>query len=537
MHSPTTTVIMTAMVTTLLSKGCHADVPPLLLPFVSTATRKRYLWDRRRHPNRHRSSTTLLLHGNELDLDDLDKIPTRRLRRHESFQSAVRRAARRSDARGVVLKRLAREEARRKDREQRRWEELYRDKRRASSERRHRNDPIGGEERIIPSKRRGIPLLGPFLQYPPLFLGSTITLASSLLTPLQRLALKVARAQSRRLEHEGGAEAAPVVAVIDKFTDGAANPSGKRYATLASIRFLENGSVQLFGVGRAWLHDYFSVTDADSDAGLSEEEEELSKILDSIQQCQQNDNGDDNREYHDDDDDGDNICHRNLANLPVLMAEFDVFLDDSSILPTLSSMSSKRASSVHAISELYRAANRVYRIHEERKTLVAGLMTGLARLRNVRRPDRNSDVLRDLDGIGLVIGRNDKLHERTPGHERMQNNPLIKMENMGLGNFGILSTIPNLAEELMLRLEPHYGSTHREREEYKAEAASFVAFQTLEAYASPREMAKALLAPSAAERFGMAYDIMARHREELYEWTKTLSDDLADCGEECGDLW
>ncbi len=119
----------------------------------------------------------------------------------------------------------------------------------------------------------------------------------------------------------------------------------------------------------------------------------------------------------------------------------------------------------------------------------------------------------------------------------MQIHPLMDAEHMGLGNFGILSTIPALAEGLMLRLEPYYGPGHREREEYAAEVASFVALRTLEAYASPAEMADALLAPSAAVRFGRVYEIMARHREELHEWTKAMREDLEECGEECGDLW
>jgi hypothetical protein len=110
-------------------------------------------------------------------------------------------------------------------------------------------------------------------------------------------------------------------------------------------------------------------------------------------------------------------------------------------------------------------------------------------------------------------------------------------EDYGFSSFGILSTIPDLTKEVLVRLEPYYSPAHREREEYEAEVASFVVFKSLEKYASPSDMALALLAPSATERFQMAYDIMMRHREELMTLVEKMSDDLRECGEECTDLW
>ena len=89
----------------------------------------------------------------------------------------------------------------------------------------------------------------------------------------------------------------------------------------------------------------------------------------------------------------------------------------------------------------------------------------------------------------------------------------------------------------MLYLEPYYSPSHREREEYEAEIASFVAWRCLEEYVDPSDIAAALMTPSATERLNMAYEIMMRHREELNELVKTISDDLLECGDECKDLW
>ena len=89
----------------------------------------------------------------------------------------------------------------------------------------------------------------------------------------------------------------------------------------------------------------------------------------------------------------------------------------------------------------------------------------------------------------------------------------------------------------MSLLEPFYSPHHREREEFEAEVASFVALRTLENYASPTELATALLKLTANERLDLSYEIMSRHKDELIALTRTMSKDLMDCGEECTDLW
>ena len=89
----------------------------------------------------------------------------------------------------------------------------------------------------------------------------------------------------------------------------------------------------------------------------------------------------------------------------------------------------------------------------------------------------------------------------------------------------------------MLYLESYYSPSHREREEYEAEIASFVAWRCLEKYADPSDIAKALLTPSATERLNLAYNIMLRHRGELNGLVSIISDDLFECGDDCKDLW
>jgi hypothetical protein len=114
---------------------------------------------------------------------------------------------------------------------------------------------------------------------------------------------------------------------------------------------------------------------------------------------------------------------------------------------------------------------------------------------------------------------------------------ILELEDYGFGTYGVFSTIPDLTIELMGRLETYYSPAHREREEYEAEVASFVVLRVLDKYATPSELALAMLAPSATERLDLAYEIMARHREELLVLVEKMSTALRECGEECTDLW
>lgn len=433
----------------------------------------------------------------------------------------------------------------------------------------------------------------PFVDAPPLLVGSALTLRRSNMTPFQLRAVEVARryheehleemeeaARDAGEDDDGevagggcGIQAAPVIAVVDGYTGPAAeeasaveqDPEQRRwrdtprtFATIASMEFVyDNGTdeldaVRLMGVGRVFLRDYFS----SSDVGKTREEEELSNLLARIQEFDEDDDlREEDEDYYsttrqeeeDDDDD----------ELAVVMAEFDIFLDDSSILPPADTkyggeVTRYRVSSMHAVTELYRSANRVYRLHEDRRGLVAGLRAGEARLRMGRDGAAAAAYeeclvmeFEDCDGLGLAGSSIDgtvgpKEGERTAlleGDDESPRSRLEALENYGLGGYGVLSSIPDLTRHLMSLLEPYYSPSHREREEYEAEVASMVAFRALEGYATPEEVAAALLAPSATQRLCLAHDVMARHREELDKLAESISRELRECGEECTDLW
>jgi hypothetical protein len=365
--------------------------------------------------------------------------------------------------------------------------------------------------------KRGIPVLMPTLKKSmPLLIGSTMTLRLEDMTRYQIQSLEVAKSlhqeHCRKIDEEegvageeGGIEAAPIVAVIDHYTGVGSDAVDKsrRFATLAAVEVVkgENGEpelVNLMGVGRVFLRDYFS----SKDAGLTKEEVELSKLLQTIRDLGDSEEIDSIEDDDDDDED-----------LSIVMAEFDLFLDNSSILSRSSEhqdVSKQRASSIHAVTELYQTANKVYRLHEERKRLLSGLRAGQARLH-----ETDNGVIEYDDWSDTV----DSIE-----HDMIQ--------DYGFGTYGIFSTIPDLTKEVMSCLEPYYSSSHRQREEYEAEVASFVALRALEKCADPSELAAAMMTPSATERLYMAYGLMSRHRDELLVMIKKMTDDLTECGEE-----
>lgn len=238
------------------------------------------------------------------------------------------------------------------------------------------------------------------------------------------------------------------------------------------------------------------------------------------------------------------------------MAEFQVFSDDNSA-------ATAHSSSVHAVNELYRTANEVYRLHEERKNLAAGLKTAEARLRmsslrtNTNQGDEDGEEVIEYDdygGLGFIGSMDeegsravDELLERMYSREdERAGRPDVTSDeesrfkpenNYGLGTYGAFSSIPDLAREVMIHLEPYYDADYRGREEYEAEMASYVALRLLECYAAPSEVAEALLRSSAVERLMEARVMMRRHVEELRVLADRRSVELRDCGEECTDLW
>jgi len=391
-----------------------------------------------------------------------------------------------------------------------------------------------------------------------------------------------------RNEEEGGvprsdAAAAPLIAIIDGHTASAAPPpslsrrevtagggdsrSRSRYATLASVEIVEDDDgcrggggpttvVRLVGVGRAFLRDYvLSSESVGTTMTTTEEQEELSDILAKIREF----GGYGGKRGEEGDDAADLDPNIDLGRrLPVIMAEYDVFLDDPPVVADRpypndgQDASGNGASS--AIAELYRAANRAYRLHEERKSLVVGLRAGAARLRYGMRRMTTVDLDRcvefeDWDGLDLaeeddVVSENHSsgapptaTFSKGVGDDVPIGRELEAMENYGLGSYGILSTIPDLARQLMSQLGPYYGPIHRERGGYEVEVASMAVLRTLEDYATPAELAAGLLAPCATRRLEIGFEVMMRHKEKLNELVRIISEELMDCREECTDQW
>ena len=169
------------------------------------------------------------------------------------------------------------------------------------------------------------------------------------------------------------------------------------------------------------------------------------------------------------------------------------------------------SSSRHAITNLFNAANRVYRVFDERKRLIVGLRAGASRLRQSQSDN--------------ALYYNDSARNELEG-----------MENYGITtNTGMMSTIPELTNELLLQLQPYYSQEHREREEYEVEVASMAILKTLEV--TPTELATLLLTQSATRRLELEFDIIMRHKEKLHQLVRIINDELIDCGEKCTDLW
>lgn len=465
-----------------------------------------------------------------------------------NMHAAMLHASKRTYPKDVLSKRITYGQLERNGREKERLEMQYVEKMaklESSKMQRHNDDEAdsNNNEQLASStkhhRRVGIPVLDilsrpPIINLPPLLVGETILIHHTELTPFQLQALDVASSHHHVSSTDSSWCSAPLVAVIDSYTatnelpvSSVASSSSssslryKRYATLASVEIIDKGDeyygsstssmVKLIGVGRAFLRNYFSSSGAM--IPMTEEEGELSDILARIQELGNTslDDDDDDQELTEEDE-----YEVNKEKLPVIMAEFDVFLDDSSIIYNDEQFTSlhhhQSASSRHAITNLFRAANRVYRVFDERKRLVAGLRAGASRLRHSQSDN--------------ALYYNDSAR-----------NALEQMEYYGLCSTtnGMMSTIHELTNELMLQLQPYYSQEHREREEYEAEVASMAVLKTLEV--TPTELAALLLSPSATRRLELEFDIIMRHKEKLRELVRIINEELIDCGEECTDLW
>jgi hypothetical protein len=313
-----------------------------------------------------------------------------------------------------------------------------------------------------------------------------------------------------------------------------------------------DSTVRLLGVGRACLHRFFYMTpnDVDESDDASEEDEYYENEYDEYDEYDNDHNG-----YAD--------------STPIVMAEFQIVLDDSSFHTDASindlgqrGTRSPRSSPVHTLNYLYGMVQQVNRAHDRRRRLVLGIKAGFSRLdMNARmRNEALFDDVVDYDGFGILFkSRQDQQNNLT--EDQIMDDDLLSilpsddifsskeedslnhikeimlLDNYGLSYYGSFSRIPDLADVLSKTLQPYYSKEFNTREENEWEVASFVAFRCLEGYVDPSQVAWSLLCTSSIDRLRAALTLMLDHEQKLLHVANYISKKLRLCGEECSDLW
>ena len=252
-----------------------------------------------------------------------------------------------------------------------------------------------------------------------------------------------------------------------------------------------------------------------------------------------------NSEQDDDMDDDDDYIDEEEESSPIIMAQFTLLTDttkrESNPFDKVGEKGAKsyEKAPVHAIMEMSNLANKIMRIHEDRRRLVNGLTAAKARL-------DHKNVYEDSDGLGQLQREKDQaavdfLLDR---FDMEQNNASVRaggrlagLDNYGLNYYSAFSPVLSLTNVAMDIFAPYYSPKIQETEEYRLEIFSFVAFRALEGFCTSYDLAWALRCMNSAERLNKAYEIMLEHVILLEGMAKQASNDLRDCGEECTDLW
>lgn len=406
----------------------------------------------------------------------------------------------------------------------------------------------GHEALLQTPKRRGftIPVLPPMPNALPLMMGSSLELDPPTLGQWQAMEESVVLHQ----KYLQGAnltaiDAAPLVAVMDDYTwqvttttsmtasmttsaslTAQTKNTKRRYATIAAVvgisaskkkveerDFMEimtacrgtisplSSKVRLVGVGRAELTDFFYQMPTEL------------KIDDDVE-CLLDDDDDDNEvplitDFKDRQD-------------PIVMAEFFILNDEpKSSLHSLNLIGEKGARSpnmapVFAVQEMSRFANKVTRLHDDRRRLVNLVLSAKKRL-------SEHNVFDDIDGLGTILSNHDLLDET----ER-----LLLCDNFGLNYYSSFCSIPQLTGVAQDVLENYYSPARRSTEEYRLEVLSFVAFRSLEGYCRSSDLAWALVCTNSIERLHRAYELMQEHYWALKDIIKKTNEDLLAIGEQ-----
>ena len=242
------------------------------------------------------------------------------------------------------------------------------------------------------------------------------------------------------------------------------------------------------------------------------------------------------------------------SGTPIIIGEFSM-LNDFETSSSLDDYGRKRlCSPTHAINALNTASLKVERAHQQRQHIVAGLKAAKARLDATKKMMQDFESDEDLfksifeeeclteddscmtvdDFLATFKGNfagSGNFEQRTTWEK------LKGIENYGLHISSSLSSISELTDEAIAQLEPYYSEIYREREAYRHEILSFVAWKALEGVVDHSQMAWALRSGSTVERLERAHEAMMEHRSLLEQIAKEVVAELRECGEECTDLW
>ena len=388
-----------------------------------------------------------------------------------------------------------------------------------------------------PRQHLSIPVLGPFLQTPPILpVCEERTIIAP--TPYQLQILEECVLRHRRNLKEGdnntgalvaGVSAAPLVAVLDSHTATAGLDRGRRYATLAAVvgavvqqqqqqqqrgggarrgttvidavddneSFMEWLSapgetlrgVRLMGVGRAVLSDFhyevpLSVqrdrVDEEGNLRLDPSRTHQARAALLREECI----------VSDDDDDGqdDDECFDRIV-----MARFRLHADAVG-----------RSSQAHSLSAISGWVSRIHQLHEDRKRLVARLR------RQVRRAA--AEKLEDHDGLGDLFASRRRREVEAEGEVASSGAD----HNFGLGTTAAsVSTLASVTATVQRRLRPYHSPARHASEELYYELYSFCAVQALSEFVGPAHVAWAVRCSSTVERLRAVQEWMRSHVEWL----------------------
>lgn len=434
------------------------------------------------------------------------------------------------------------------------------------------------------TKKLTIPVLGPIPGAKPLVVGSDMYLDAP--TPMQWLTLEESIVAFQQQNNTEGVptigatatiDASPLVAIMHDSINHVDGSQGARYATLAAVVGMSSSQVasncdptdlsqtmskqkllpfssriRLVGVGRAMLHDFYyriSMTDMDDDDDSVNDNES------SIPRMMQEDEDEDER-----------------RKTPIIVASFQLLSDEgvhSNPKASKHGVQSRFTSPVHALARMGSAANRLIRLHDDRRRLVRGLQAAKVRLEFVTNQRSNEWMEDDYDGLGLIgssssssstlEGDNDEEEQQLDIDNLLESYPstsvsvgavhsmgvlsrsLLDKANYGLGfSAASMTSLPSLTKALLEKLEPFYTTEKVGTEEFYYEALSFCAMQSLESYFvedTPDYWSWGLTCTNTVERLEQVHEWMWQHKHELELLALQASQDLRDCGEECTDLW